>query len=103
MNDVSHPTPESEELMPPASWTDWYSGCESIQQLLSWFTTAELQKLYQMGFFIAKIQASRVKVGKRQVIFDPASVTKWDEVKVSALYWQKYHANGPISPYIDDD
>lgn len=46
------------------------TGCKNVSQLRRWFSTDEIKRLYELGFYLVKIVPSKIlRSSKNQVVF----------------------------------
>lgn len=70
-NDDTHPSPRDDGLNVFLGAMEWKCGFRDLDQLSDWFTDEELVTLYSHGFAIYEIEAERIQVGKRQILYIP--------------------------------
>lgn len=69
--DSKHPNPFIDEGLNYYHITsNEFCGFANEKQLHNWFTDAELEMLYSLGFELVKVEVKNIRVGEYQVVFE---------------------------------
>lgn len=80
--DDNHPPPTKDpllkdhELIQKNNFENYYFGFKSLDQLKSWFSQTELQKLSELNYIIAEYTPESIIEGEKQLLFIPQPNTK---------------------------